>query len=763
MKRKIISVLLTLVLVLSFSLVTAVPAGAVDPATFNVIPFEFQKAGSATAAWSTSAARTGSWGVNIGTDTSGGNYGRVAFAWNQNLSTITNMSYWYNLQAGNGSPNWDAGPYMNIEIDTDNDDVTDAWVLHKMFALSPGTGTWLQWKLSDDPLPAEHMEHDSTDMWHVWDGSSMTDYALWADVLAVHGSHTAIKIKIAVGDWASNIETRHWVDDIAINGTTYYGLIQDAIDSATAAGDTIVAAAGTYTEDLTIPAGKDNLELKPVSGAAVTIKGVATEPDASFPLAVPNIDILSSGVKIHDFTIEGPDAVSGEYASGMLIGASSVQIYDNAFKVTAGRATWAGPVSTGIVTYRKTSVPTVDISGLNIHDNTFTNHGTGAAGFDAIFINIDAGTGTITIADNQFTGNVARAISVERSNVVISGNSIVTDLAPYTASAGGFQGMFIGCFPVGSDPGPVQSNVSITGNTVKGATSSEGFAQGIRVGHTTQLGLTNITVLRNTVQDCDEGITVRADATGVTVNYNDITGNTVGVQNDDAGVELDAKYNWWGDAAGPEITTNPYDAHNAGADSVTTNVDYIPWLIHTELASGWNIWSTPIACGTSTDTIGDALGLWTVEGSGNLSLAYYFDSSASPQAFAEVTSLTPLQAIYIQMSAASTIDVISNTSYTAPPSQTMYAGWNLIGLAELYNMDAEDALASAYYVAGDNNIGYSQVVSPGLGQTAWSATRRATIVGPSHETMAPCEGYWVYMVNQGNLGGFTSTPITELP
>jgi len=359
-----------------------------------------------------------------------------------------------------------------------------------------------------------------------------------------------------------------------INVPGDYATIQEAINAASA-NDTIMVAAGNYTEDLTIDV---SVTLQGESSDNTTIKGVATEPDASFPLAVPNIDILSSGVSIHGFTIEGPDAVADEYASGMLIGASNVEIYGNDFKVTAGRDTWAGPVSTGIVTYRKvaTGMETVDISGLNIHDNTFTNHGTGAAGFDAIFVNLDTGTGTATIADNDFTGNVARAISAERSNMVISGNNIITDLAIYSANVGGYQGMFIGCFPVGADPGPVQTDISITGNTVKGATASDGFAQGIRVGHTTQAGLEDITVSQNTVQYNNEGITVRADASGVTVSYNDIIDNDVGVQNDDTGVELDAEDNWWGTVNGPAHAGNTFNVGSQG-DASSDNVDYVPW------------------------------------------------------------------------------------------------------------------------------------------------------------------------------------------
>jgi len=352
----------------------------------------------------------------------------------------------------------------------------------------------------------------------------------------------------------------------------------DAIIVAAVASDIINVAAGTYTEDLSIPEGKNNLELVGATGA--TIKGVVQSDDELFPYADPNIDILSSGVKIHGFTIAGPDPVVDKYASGVLIGASSVEIYENDFEVTAGKDTYVGPISQTIQSYRKTceGFEDIDLSGLNIHDNTFTHLTTdaGLAGYEGIFINLDTGTGTATISDNEFTGNVMRAIGTERSNTVISDNTIVTDLAPY-ASVGGFQGMYIGCYPVGEDFGPVQTDVSITDNTVKGSDAAKGFAQGIRVGHTTQLGLEDITISNNTVQYNTEGITVRADASGVTVSYNDIIDNSVGVQNDDTGVELDAENNWWGTVNGPDHADNTFNVGSQG-DASSDDVDYVPWL-----------------------------------------------------------------------------------------------------------------------------------------------------------------------------------------
>ncbi len=791
MKRKSFRILFALVLALSFSLVTAVPMATpakAAPDTLNVYPLQLIETGAnAVAEWSTTQKYTGSYSAHLDTTAASSPAEAtivIQMPAGTTLGDIDTISWWRYIAVG-------YAPHLDIKLDVNGDGSfagADDEALVIQYAYNTVAahydsglpyygavpGDWYQ-TFDDDGVGPAQID-DTTSAWAGTGSAGPPDgsnpnfinhtLAEWkagvtytADTFVektINVNTLIYALEIEVDYWAAPIDA--YVDDIAINGVVYYGLIQDAIDTATATGDTISVAAGTYTEDLAIPTGKDNLELKPATGAAVTIKGVASEPDASFPLAVPNIDILSSGVKIHGFTIEGPDDVSEEYASGMLIGASSVEIYDNAFKVTAGRATYTGSaISTGIITYRKTAVPTVDISGLNIHDNTFTNHGTGAAGYDGIFINLDTGTGTITIADNQFTGNFLRAMSVERSNVVISGNSIVTDLAPYASSAGSLQGIYVGCYPVGGNPGPVSANVSITGNTVKGATTSEGFAQGIRVGHTTQVGLTNITVSRNIVQDSDEGITVRADATGVTVNYNDIRGNTVGVQNDDTGVELDAEYNWYGGVAGPVNSTNPYVTEAAGNDTVSDDVDFLPWMIHTELVSGWNIYSTPIAPGAASNTIAKALDLWTTD-TGSYTIGWYFNGAT--QAWVQVlgtTPLQPMQAVYLNMSANATIDVVVSAEYTSPPQAVMSAGWNLIGPSALEPMHVDVALLSAKFGAGAPDLwGYSQVHSPALHQTLWTFQRVDIYVD---EDFVPTEGYWVHMVNAGLLAGFTSTPI----
>src|SRR3989344_9686976 len=129
------------------------------------------------------------------------------------------------------------------------------------------------------------------------------------------------------------------------NSTT----IQGAIDLANA-GDAINVSAGIYNEDLIINSSKINLEI--IGTNSSVIKGVSNVPIVSFPLAIPNIEILANGVKLHGFTIESPDYSVLTYSSGMLIGASDVEIYSNTFK-TAAYSNGNTSMSNAIQTWHK--------------------------------------------------------------------------------------------------------------------------------------------------------------------------------------------------------------------------------------------------------------------------------------------------------------------------------------------------------------------------------------------------------------------------
>ncbi|MCK9525000.1 MAG: right-handed parallel beta-helix repeat-containing protein, partial [Limnochordia bacterium] len=243
-------------------------------------------------------------------------------------------------------------------------------------------------------------------------------------------------------------------------------------------------------------------------------------------------------------------------------------------------------------------------------------------------------------------------------------------------------------------------------------------------------------------------VSIDADS-AVNINYNSIVGNTNGVVNDSA-VEIDATNNWWGDVAGPSIGTNPYDGKTSG-DSVSDNVLYIPWLIQGELNAGWNIWSFPIAVDEAT---AEELFMAPLL-EDNVEAAYFFDSTT--QLWGNPDDAGPMDAIYVKMEEPATVRYSISSDATFPAQKEMKAGWNLVGLAELYAMDVNDALISIDLVAGDLT-GYSHVSSPSLTGAPWIHFRG----GDDSFTMLPTKGYWVFMVNDGVLGGFASTPIIEV-
>jgi hypothetical protein len=347
------------------------------------------------------------------------------------------------------------------------------------------------------------------------------------------------------------------------NNVTDEMSIQAAIDAASS-DDTIEVRDGTYVEDLVIPAGKDGLGLVGAgAGTTSTIKGVQNVPIGDWPLAAPNIEILADDVIITGFNIESPDYAADNYTSGMVIGGGNAEIYENVFNVT--QAETLGEISQAIQTYHEDAMTGVNVSGLNIHDNQFMPLASGsAAGYEGICINYSvATTADVTIADNVFGGEIVRAITTERSDTVISGNTIVTDLDP--GLPGGDQGILVGASGL-----EAQDSVSVIGNTV------EGFQVGIEIGTSGQT-LTNINVTENTVHDNDTGILVNDSAEGVVVNYNNIVGNPAGptgLHNDDTAT-LDGRYNWWGDASGPYH--DPLNTDTLG-DEVSDYVEFYPWL-----------------------------------------------------------------------------------------------------------------------------------------------------------------------------------------
>jgi hypothetical protein len=77
-----------------------------------------------------------------------------------------------------------------------------------------------------------------------------------------------------------------------------------------------------------------------------------------------------------------------------------------------------------------------------------------------------------------------------------------------------------------------------------------------------------------------EGTTTTIGAVDVTVNCNDIHGNTnYGVDNSNGVGTIDAENNWWGDKRGPSRAIGKAKGHDSvKGDKVSPNVKFAPWL-----------------------------------------------------------------------------------------------------------------------------------------------------------------------------------------
>lgn len=217
--------------------------------------------------------------------------------------------------------------------------------------------------------------------------------------------------------------------------------------------------------------------------------------------------------------------------------------------------------------------------------------------------------------------------------------------------------------------------------------------------------------------------------------------------NNEQEAAVNAQGNWWNDVAGPDIDSNPYHDWTNG-EWISENVNYLPWMIQLELDTGWNIVSFPI------------MGAQTAEADipEQIIAAYYFDSETQLWG-ANPFDSGPMDAIYIKTTAPVAIGYVINDEATFPSQKQMKVGWNFIGLNQLYSMDLDEALFDIYWGTGDVPVGYSKVISPSLNGESWTYVTDAGDI----PLLRPTKGYWVFMVNDGVLGGFTTTPIVPVP
>ncbi|MFH1681446.1 MAG: right-handed parallel beta-helix repeat-containing protein [Candidatus Eisenbacteria bacterium] len=337
------------------------------------------------------------------------------------------------------------------------------------------------------------------------------------------------------------------------------GSIQEAINAASA-GDRIDVNAGTYAERITI---NKTLELRGAQhGVDPTAPGARTNPANE-----STIDITGIGVTNPNVAVEIPSGVTGVTFSGFTVIGSPTSHY-------------------------------ADESDIRCWDDNTTIEDNILAGYLGVLCKG---------ADNQ---------AIERNRGVVNKNGVVVQPNPGMNVSISDNNFTLGATPAGDESGIYITgctNVAINGNTAAGFVNAKGIV-GSNVDHITISGNTlignkdaisfwgtttfitmsenvisnslrygisikgqDITIENNQITDNgDVGVNIERheiDTERVTLRYNNISGNTnYGVKEQNASEAVDARWNWWGDATGPNVSKR------GTGDGVTGNVLYDPWI-----------------------------------------------------------------------------------------------------------------------------------------------------------------------------------------
>lgn len=445
-------------------------------------------------------------------------------------------------------------------------------------------------------------------------------------------------------------DVRSYAYDVFTNVRRIGGTIQGEVDHALA-GDTVLAKAGTYGENVTI---NSDITLKGAGQALTLLSGTACGGNGI------SVGSSASGATIQDLGISGYNlgigiptgplsnvtvqdvTTSSNCLHGIWVQAFGITNFDFT-RVTSnsngigfgGRGIWLiNGVKTDLSitdgTWNSNGLVGIDVSdgsvtGLTITGNTVTGNGDsgiGALGAEGPLANL--------IADNTVTNNGRFGIEVKMptgngansgaGSVVVEDNTVSRNVA--ATDARDYAGIAVfRRFPDLLYNGDQPTGVVVRNNTVSGFTrkpvGSTGDGFGILVEGTGHV------VTKNTVSGNNIGIQIqsgnvintqntpyfdRGDAapSSATINRNGITANT-DLQIRNVGAPLtDATCNWYGAITGPSalsgaLTTIPW-LTSSDLDGIC-----LPWAIQevtaaTMAAQGWVFYND------ENDTVNPALG-----------------------------------------------------------------------------------------------------------------------------------------------------------
>ena len=545
--------------------------------TFNVIPFSLTtKDGNAIAEWSIANATNGSYSAHLETTgiAGSGNEARVVIqASDIGITTLNDLQTisWNAKGVVGYTPHVDVyldnGKTLVFEyakVDPLNCDNSAGYPTGDVNTFGDKgivNNSAYAWLSSGAPGPCGDPAFDENH-------NSLTDWKI------TDGSAGILRFEIEVDNWIPSLANSvAYVDAIEINGTTYYGLVQDAI-SAASSGDTISIAAGTYVESGQIHIDK-NLTIAGNSGNKAVIQ--------------PGVDFL------------GTDAAGSWWLidSGVTLGLSNV--------VLDGGSHW---VNRGLRSHGNTTINSVDFlrirgslsgqpySGIAVM--SFGGTVPGGAGSDTH--GAGGANASLTVTNSTFS-------DIGRVGVLIKGTGSTATLTGNTYTGKGNGDFLDYGFEAGAGGSvTITGNNTITGNrgiVINGNGPGENSTSaGILITDYYGAG-TSASVNGNTFSNNTAGVHVgylSTDASNVTAHENDFSGESVGIESDADTVTVNAENNWWGTYASSTIATH-----------VVGLVDFDPWYVDSGKTNLSNIPLT-ITLNTLNGDDTTTMYVWTANG-----------------------------------------------------------------------------------------------------------------------------------------------------
>ena len=220
------------------------------------------------------------------------------------------------------------------------------------------------------------------------------------------------------------------------------GSIQHAVNMASA-WDRIFVGPGTYTENVTIPAGKDGLLLSGTSTATTVLVSAGGNPGQQAPAGVPAdiaLDIFARNVTIQQLTIRHPHGIPTKRDIGVFVRPPATNAKIQSLTIerqrTGNNLEPTMPGSRGVLVFRATG--TIIQSSLlqgnyedHIHLPTSQStvqsvsvHNATRIGIVVIQENATSLSVNNTIQGNMVTGSGGDGIQIQGDRNIVQGNSV---------------------------------------------------------------------------------------------------------------------------------------------------------------------------------------------------------------------------------------------------------------------------------------------------------------------------------------------------